>query len=112
MWSGLSSHPYFSNFGDPGWREQVLADARNKNLVARRLSHSFGDPPEIDMSKVPIQTYGKTRKKTGEWFSNLPPGMIARARSRGSCSNFLVLTGRHKIGQKPVMELAGTDLNM
>ena len=56
VWSGLSSHPYFSNFGDPGWRERVLADARNKNLVARRLSHSFGDPPDIDMSKVPITT--------------------------------------------------------
>jgi hypothetical protein len=77
VWSGLSSHPYFSNFGDPGWRERVLADARNKNLVARRLSHSFGDPPDIDMSKVPITTWGKTRKKTGEWFSNLPPGMLA-----------------------------------
>ena len=28
------------------------------------------------MSKLPIRTYGKTRKKSGEWFSNLPPGML------------------------------------
>ena len=28
------------------------------------------------MSKLPIVSWGKTRKKTGEWFSNLPPGII------------------------------------
>jgi len=80
--SGLTSHPYSANFGSPYWREQVLADARNKNLVANRLHHLFGDPPDIDMSKLPISTYGKARKKTAEWFSNqgnLPPGMVAMA---------------------------------
>ncbi|MEI8376727.1 MAG: hypothetical protein WCJ35_28265, partial [Planctomycetota bacterium] len=81
--NGVSSHPYSASFGSPYWREQVLADARNKNLVANRLHHLFGDPPDIDMSKLPISTYGKARKKTAEWFSNqqsgglrLPPGMI------------------------------------
>ena len=75
--SGLTSHPYSANFGSPYWREQVLADARNKNLVANRLHHLFGDTPEIDMSKLPISTLGKTRKKSVEWVSNqgnLPPG--------------------------------------
>jgi len=93
--NGVSSHPYSANFGSPYWREQVLADARNKNLVANRLHHLFGDPPDIDMSKLPISTYGKARMKTAEWFSNLPPEM-----SRGE--PLPEYRGGRPIGSQPV----------
>ena len=79
MDSGLRSHRYFNqrNFMNPEYREMMLRDARNKILSARHLWNRFHEAPWIDMSKLPIQTYGSTRKKTGEWFSNLPPGMQA-----------------------------------
>jgi len=63
-------------------RARILADAKNKELSVYHMRHRFGDPPEIDMTQLPIRTYGKTRKKTAEWFSNqgnLPPGMLAMA---------------------------------
>lgn len=79
MDSGLRSHPYFNqrNFKNPEYREMMLADSRSKILSAHHLWNRFHEAPWVDMSKLPIVTWGKTRKKTGEWFSNLPPRMLA-----------------------------------
>lgn len=50
----------------------------SRHWVARLHANMFDTPERPDLSKHPVRTYGKTRKKTGEWY-----GKQADAESAG-----------------------------
>ncbi len=82
--------------------QNIRAPKWSKLDTAARYTGAFAIPERPDMSKVPIVSWGKTRKKTGNWFSNLPPGMIAMSGRNKTAAKLASLLSRYEEGDEPM----------